>query len=39
MLEVMEDVACLMSGEGCIVWVGGELSFTSDDASVVLMWF
>ena len=39
MLEVMEDVTCLMSCEGCIVWVGGELSFASDDTSVDVVWF
>ena len=39
MLEVMDDVLRLMKSEGCIVWVSGELSFASDDSSVVSMWF
>ena len=39
MLEVVDDVFRLMVSEGCIVWVGGELSFASDDSSVVMMGF
>ncbi len=35
MLEVHEDVLRLAVDERCIVWVGGELSSSSDDSSVV----
>ena len=37
MLEVVNDVFRLAVGERCIVWVSGELSFTSNDTSVVMM--
>ena len=39
MLEVVDDVSRLMVSEGCIVWVGGELSSASDDLSVVFLGF
>ena len=35
MLEVVNDMLCLIVGERCIVWVCGELSPTSDDMSVL----
>ena len=37
MLKIVDDVLCLVVSERCIVWVGGELSFASDDTSVVMM--
>ena len=37
MLEVVYDVLRLVVGEGCIVWVCGELSFPSDDLSIVFV--
>ena len=37
MLEVFDDMFCLMRGERCVVGVSRELSFTSDDSSIVLV--
>ena len=37
MLEIMHDVVHLPVGEGCIIWVCGELYFASDDLSIVWM--
>ena len=37
MLEVVDDVLRLAVNEGCIVWVCGEMSLSSDDTSVVMM--
>ena len=39
MLEIVDDMLCLVIGEGCIVRVCGELSLTSDDTSVVFVRF
>ena len=39
MLDVMNDMICLAVCERCIVRVGGELSFTSDDSSVARVRF
>ena len=35
MLEVIDDMLCLMGSKGCIVRVSGELTSSSDDTSVV----
>lgn len=35
MLEIFDYVICLAVGEGCVVWVDGEVSLTSHDSSVV----
>lgn len=38
MLEVFNDVLCLMGSEWCVVWVSWKKSFASDDSSVVAVW-
>ena len=39
MLEIFNDMVCLVVGEGRVVGVSGEVSFSSVDASVVTVWF
>ena len=39
MLEVFNDMLCLVVSEGHVVWVSGEVSFASIDASVVTVGF
>ena len=38
-LEVFNDMLCLVVSEGHVVWVSGEVSFASIDASVVTVGF
>ena len=38
MFEVIDDVTSLAVCERCKVWVGGEVSSSSNDSSIIRVW-